>query len=112
MAGPSLARALLLELLDIVEGDEEIRGRVRALLASEVAPERPRLLDRAELARALGVSTATLDRLRKRPHFPHVPVGDLEKFELEPVLRWLRAQGSEPAQGPNVVDIRRKGRTK
>lgn len=47
------------------------------------------LLDRQRLADALGVSKATVDRLRKRPGFPAHLVGDAPRFVESEVRRWL-----------------------
>jgi hypothetical protein len=64
------------------------------------------LLDRSELAHAIGVSTRTLDRLR-REGLPELTVGDVPRWRLEAVLAWLEArkpaleasaQASDPAE--------------
>lgn len=49
----------------------------------------PGLLDRASLARALGVSTSTVDRLG-RVGLPCLLVCEAKRFELPAVLEWLR----------------------
>lgn len=55
----------------------------------------PALLDRAQLARQIGVSCGTVDRLR-REGLPALLVGDAPRFQLDRVLAWLAAR-SEPA---------------
>lgn len=73
---------------------------VAALVADAVADafERnlrqasPQLLDRAGLARALGVSTSTVDRLA-RAGLPCLLVCEAKRFELALVLEWLRNRG-------------------
>jgi hypothetical protein len=48
------------------------------------------LLDRAGLAAALGVSIPHVDKLKRRPGFPVVHVGDAPRFDLADVRRYLR----------------------
>jgi hypothetical protein len=52
---------------------------------------KPSLLDRTGLAKALGVSTATVRRLR-RDGCPAIKVGDMDRFEKDAVIAWLRAR--------------------
>lgn len=54
-------------------------------------PPRPALLSRAHLARELAVSLATVDRLCRRG-LPFVRVGDVRRFRLKAVLRWIDAE--------------------
>ena len=54
----------------------------------------PALLDRASLARELGVSTAQVTRLKERG-MPWIRVGEVPRYRLADVLQWLRAQGPE-----------------
>jgi hypothetical protein len=54
----------------------------------------PPLLDRAGLAAALGVSIPHVDKLKRRPGFPVVHVGDCPRFDLGDVRRFLRESGS------------------
>lgn len=92
--------------LVLVEVDE-----LRALLAetlrefSDRRDPSPALVDRAGLARALGVSPASVDRLRGEG-LPELRVGDAPRFELEAVLRWLR--GKAEADTRNVVQLARR----
>ena len=51
----------------------------------------PQLLDRKGLARALGTSTSTVDRL-VRTGIPCLLVCEARRFELAAVLEWLRAR--------------------
>lgn len=100
-----IARVLLAELLEVLEHDTELAGRLRAVFMTDTAPSStPALLDRAELAKALKVSPATLDRLRGEASFPELTIGDSPRFELERVLSWLRSRS--PSEKPaNVVDL-------
>src|SRR4051812_17762449 len=50
----------------------------------------PPLLDRAGLARALSVSTSTVDRLL-RAGLPYLRVADAKRFELASTLAYLRS---------------------
>ncbi len=70
------------------------------------------LLDRAGLARALGVAVPTVDRMRQLPDFPELRVGDAPRFELPAVLEWLRGRkpagqaggpASKPAGNPEAI---------
>lgn len=92
------ARALLLEVLEALEADPELAARARAVLVAESAPgpHAPALLDRGGLAKALGVSLASLDRLRA-DGLPELRLGDAPRFELAAVLAWLRARNNGPA---------------
>jgi hypothetical protein len=70
-------------------------GELRALLAAVVAesgsplPAPTALLDQAELARELRTSTRTIRTLVKQG-LPEVRLADSPRYELEPVLTWLR----------------------
>lgn len=80
----------------------ELRQLVRTEVAAAIgdAQQAPPLLQRAELAQALGVSMPTLDRLRRESGFPELLVGDAPRFERAAVLAWLRRRsegGDEPA---------------
>lgn len=72
---------------------DELAAVVRAAVADALAEHEPStapsLLDREACARMLGVSLGTLDRLR-REGLPRVPVGDVDRFEADAVLMWLR----------------------
>ena len=72
----------------------ELRELVRAEMRDAIADRPPTstLLDRAALARALDLSLPSIDRLRKRG-LPHVRLGDVDRFEFERVLDWLRGGG-------------------
>lgn len=47
------------------------------------------LLNKDEMAKALGISRATLDLLRKEG-LPWLKVGSQVRFDSEDVLRWLK----------------------
>jgi hypothetical protein len=75
--------------------EDDLRVIVREEIADAIRthqtppPDRPALLDRKSVARELGVSIATIDRL-VREGMPHVRVGDCKRFELDRVLDWIR----------------------
>ena len=84
-------------LVQLAEDDlrKIVRGEVTALLAEERPAEPPPvLLDREQLARQLSISSKTLDRLRGRPGFPEVRLGDSPRFFVADVLAWLKASGA------------------
>jgi hypothetical protein len=56
----------------------------------------PALLDRSDIARRLGVSPSTVDRLR-REGMPATFVCSSPRFELDRCLDWLRAH-SQPSE--------------
>jgi hypothetical protein len=62
--------------------------------ASSMSP----LLDKRELARQLGVSLATIDRLDREGQ-PYLRVGDAKRYDLAAVHAWHRERSapSEPA---------------
>lgn len=68
----------------------------------------PALLDRAGLAKSLGTSLATVDRLRAEPGFPQLKLGDSPRFETERVVAWLRAR-AHTTDDANVVQLRAGG---
>lgn len=73
---------------------DEVAAAVASRLAAAPLPtesEGDNLLDRQQLADVLGVSRATVDRLRKRPGFPAHRVGDAPRFVAGEVRRWLGA---------------------
>lgn len=67
---------------------EQIADAVAARVQS--APTQP-LLDRNELARALGISTATVDRLA-RAGMPAIRLVDSKRYLLADVLAWLKTR--------------------
>ncbi|MCC6902800.1 MAG: hypothetical protein IT377_27760 [Polyangiaceae bacterium] len=100
-----ILRAVVVQVLDLLEADPQLAARVRGVFGRTEASTTPKLLDRAGLATALGTSPATLDRLRGEPGFPEVRLGDVPRFELELVVRWLRDRARPDAD--NVVPLRR-----
>jgi len=88
--------------LDLAAAIAVIVSMIRAAAAegaadaiSELVPQEPppALLDRPGLARELGVSPSTVDRLRKEG-LPVVMVCESPRFELAAVLSWLRSRRS------------------
>lgn len=57
----------------------------------------PPLVDKREVARLLGVSVATVDRL-DRAGQPHVRVGDARRYQIDDVLAWHRARTESASQ--------------
>jgi len=81
----------LISLLDYAV--DRLSERILARLDEQVEREPlPALIDRATLARQLGVSIPTVDRLR-RQGCPTVWVCDAPRFELPRVLDFLRTMG-------------------
>jgi hypothetical protein len=72
---------------ELAEQIAELRAEVARLAAA--AERAPALLDRKGLARALGVSPATIDRMRA-DGMPELRVCDAPRFELARALEWLR----------------------
>ncbi|HEV3189330.1 MAG TPA: hypothetical protein VGY54_02475 [Polyangiaceae bacterium] len=89
----------LLELVRAAARD----GATQALAARSAAvPTIPQpLLDKRALAHALGVSTATVDRLCRERRVPYVHVGEVRRFDLEAVRAALGVgrQEAQPARG-------------
>lgn len=94
----TIARALLVDLLDTLDADPALARRLSdALGATTEGPApAPALLDRAGLARALSTSPATIDRLRSEPSFPEVRLIDAPRFVLADVLAWIRSRSDGP----------------
>lgn len=61
-------------------------------LEPERKQDQPILLSRSDMAARLGLSTATLDELRRAEGLPHVVVGRRIMFRRESVDAWLRAR--------------------
>ena len=64
------------------------------------APEPTPLLSKQQLAAALGVSTATIDRLCRERAIPFLTVGDSRRFELVAVRQALEARAAGEATEP------------
>jgi hypothetical protein len=63
----------------------------------------PPLLDKRALAHALGVSTATVDRLCRHGRVPYVHVGDVRRFDLDAVRSALRVHGPGPIKAQTLA---------
>ena len=97
------------------------RRRVDLLLAqravSEVpaaeSPVSPALRTRADLARALGISVATVDR-NTRAGMPCVIVSTRRRYDLAVVREWLEGRTGRPAAAggdpPDTIDVRNVAR--
>jgi excisionase family DNA binding protein len=86
-------------LLDLIR--EAAREGVAQALATQVAGEPSgdldALLNKRALAHALGVSTATVDRLCRTRRIPFVVVGDARRFDLAAVRAALATTPSSPS---------------
>ena len=72
----------------------QLRQLVREGVLDAIAdgpPQGPALLDKAAFARAIGVSTSTVDKLRKLG-CPVVWVIESPRFDLAACMEWLRQQ--------------------
>ena len=76
-----------------------VRDAVADVLQEVIPPGQSPLLDRAALAKALAVSTSTVDRLA-RGGLPHLLVGDAKRFELSRVVGYLQARKQGGDDGP------------
>jgi hypothetical protein len=96
-------------LLELVRAAAR-EGTTEALMlrpeAPSTAPPLP-LLDKRALAHALGVSTASVDRLCRQGRIPFVLVGEVRRFDLEAVRIALRAHHENATQaargGPDLT---------
>ena len=68
-----------------------VEAAVAKVLAQRTEDPAPALLDRSGIARALGVGTSTVDRLR-REGMPAIQIGDSPRFEVRACLAWLRSR--------------------
>lgn len=77
----------------IVTTREELEQLITAAVEKALAEQRedvaPALLDRATIARRLGIGTSTVDRLR-REGMPVVWIGESPRFEADACVAWLR----------------------
>lgn len=71
-----------------------VRGAVSEALNEVRLDSAPLLLDRTAAARALGVGTSSVDRLRKAG-MPCVWIGDAPRFLVDECLAWLREHRRE-----------------
>jgi excisionase family DNA binding protein len=95
----------LAALIELVRG--AAREGAEQALAAEHAGEPPALtplLDKRELAHALRISTAKVDRLCRDGRIPFVAVGDVRRFDLSAVLAALPQQRRTP-DGPTVAPL-------
>jgi hypothetical protein len=81
--------ALVAELLDALFPDPAAPSP-----QASPSPSPPQLIDKRELARALAVSVATIDRLDREGQ-PHVRIGDAKRYDLAAVLLWHRERSAE-----------------
>jgi len=74
---------------------------VRRAVREELSEARPQvepqaaLVDRIGLSKALGVSLASVDRLRTEG-LPTCWIGEAPRFEVASVISWLRSRGAKP----------------
>jgi len=83
----------LVALLDLVRTAAR-EGTAQALNAARPTdlPLPAPLIDKREIARALGISTAKVDRLCRDHRIPFVRVGDVRRFDLVAVREALTEQ--------------------
>ena len=74
---------------------EPLVEQIADAVAARVQAPPPSLLDRNDLAKALGISTATVDRLA-RAGMPAIRLVDSKRYLLADVLAWLKSRGQEP----------------
>jgi len=84
----------LLVTLTVGEQRDLVRDAAWETVAEASDDPPPALLDRAGIAWALGVGTATVDRMR-REGCPIIRIGDSPRFELADCLTWLRTRGAK-----------------
>jgi excisionase family DNA binding protein len=94
---------LLSALLDLVRAAAR-EGTAQALDQRDAPAPRSAspLVDKRALAHALGVSTATVDRLCRWGRIPYVHVGDVRRFDVETVRSALEATGPGPVKAPST----------
>jgi len=68
-------------------------------LVTDAGPEPSGLLRKSGLARALSISTSTVDRL-VREGLPYEPAGSGKRFDLKACRVWLAARGKRPTTAP------------
>jgi hypothetical protein len=123
MAGADALSALL-ELVRAAAREGAIEALASRVDARPAAPASP-LLDKKALAYALGVSTATIDRMCRHGRVPFVLVGEVRRFDLEAVRTALGAHheeargaagavappahGSSPVPGVHLLTRRSRG---
>lgn len=79
-----------------------------ALQPEPVPPPSPmvstsaQMVDKRELARALSVSVATVDRLDKEGQ-PHVRIGDAKRYDVAAVLAWHRERSAQQPASPSTA---------
>lgn len=69
---------------------ELVRDAIVEALESQKDDPSPLLLDRNGIARALGLSTSSIDKLRKQG-LPSIRVGDVPRFIAGDCIAWLRS---------------------
>jgi hypothetical protein len=98
--------AELVQALLVIALVPVVRQAVAEALAqqSATAPPAPApLVSRHELARALSVSLATVDRLDREGQ-PYVRIGDAKRYDVAAVMAWHRERtASETKQVPQLV---------
>lgn len=67
---------------------------VEAFESQKDEPPPSQLLDRNGIASVLGLSTGTIDKLRKRG-LPAIRVGDVPRFVAADCVEWLKTNGAE-----------------
>jgi excisionase family DNA binding protein len=101
------AADVLAALLDLVRTAAR-EGTTEALASRSegLAAERSALLDKRDVAHALGVSTATIDRLCRQQRIPFVLVGEVRRFDLAAVRGALAEQRPVAQASAGTADRR------
>ena len=102
---PLLLAQVAIEALGIVARDPEARACLRELVGTATAPgpvvDANRLLTKAELAKALSRSIATVDRLDREPGAPFTYCGDAKRYSLPEYRSWLASRGKKASKAPH-----------
>ena len=99
-----------IEIVKELAADPDAVAAVQTLLGiaanREPTPDGTRLLTKEELAKKIGKSKSTIDRL-DREGAPHVFVGDTKRYDLEKYRSWLVARGKRPttARAPVTATV-------
>lgn len=100
---PSVHDAVVAALLPLVLAilrDPRFIEAARALaLSPPAAPqEPPRLLSKTDLAKRLGISRSTVDRLTREGLPVAAHVGDSRRYDLPECRAWLASRGKRPTR--------------
>ncbi len=92
-----------IEALKKTAADPEAAAAVRRIFAVNQPTPEPRpqgLMAKKQIAEALGVSSATVDRLTREGLPVAAFVGDCRRYELDACRAWLAGRGKKPTKAP------------